>query len=58
MPPPYVVEAAVLSAEVLGWARTAHYVAVTAENGEVQLRSRPAHPRTTSFVAADRAALN
>lgn len=44
MPPPYVVEAAVLSAEVLGWARTAHYVAVTAENGEVQLRSEAGAP--------------
>lgn len=28
-----------LSDEVLGWARTAHYVAVTAESGEVLLRS-------------------
>lgn len=33
-----------LSADVLGWARTAHYVTTIAEDGDVQLRSEAGAP--------------
>lgn len=33
-----------LSADVLGWARTAHYVTAIAEDGDIQLRSEAGTP--------------